>query len=28
VDTGSVLIDKNNVTAFQESAKSAKGTSK
>ena len=28
VDTGSVLIDKNNVAAFQESAKSAKGTSK
>ena len=28
VDTGSVLIDKSNVAAFQESAKSAKGTSK
>jgi ribose transport system substrate-binding protein len=28
VDTGSVLIDKNNVAAFQESSKSAKGTPK
>jgi ribose transport system substrate-binding protein len=28
VDTGSVLIDKNNVAAFQQSAKSVKGTPK